>query len=230
MADSATNKKKLIVVCPLKFERDLLARHGIKDTADLHVCGMGADATRRWVETLTNVDGRLIVMVGIAGGLSAHATPGAAFVIKEVRDARAGGATYKVDFDCVGSLREKCATAIVCMADRPISTIADKSLLCKEIGADLVDMESLAFAEAMTKRGLRWLVVRGVSDGPDDMFPAEVVHFIDDKGGTRYGTAIKYIARRPSLLKELLHLRRRSEEAMREAAGLVRDIFDAHAS
>ena len=95
-----------------------------------------------------------------------------------------------------------------------VHSSSHKSALNKESGAEIVDMESSAFARACTARGLRWLVVRSVSDVHDEDLPYQVAGWIDDFGRTRFSTIIKDLLRHPSLLRECLKMRSSANKAL----------------
>jgi len=105
---------------------------------------------------------------------------------------------------------------------RIVVSAREKRALGEETGADLVDLESAAFAETATARGWSWGIVRGVSDDVGTDLPAGVGSWTDDRGRTRPLRVLADVLRRPASIASLLRLRRDGERALREVADLLR--------
>ncbi len=98
--------------------------------------------------------------------------------------------------------------------DRVISTPAAKRELAERTGASIVDMESHAFIAECERAGLKWRIVRGVSDTPAETLPDEVLGWIDSAGDTRYGRAALDLVRRPRLVGPIVSVLRRSSRVL----------------
>jgi nucleoside phosphorylase len=85
-------------------------------------------------------------------------------------------------------------------------------------GADVVDMESAAFAREAMARGWRWTIVRGISDGALDALPADVADWTDADGRTRAARVAVALLRRPALARDMARLGARSRRAMAAVA------------
>ena len=202
--------------------------------ADIHCCGPGAEAARKWVNGLGSVHDRIVVLAGLAGGLSPQAQPGQAFFVKQVRDIDINSSALKPDLTSPQGSRISAVAGsesiVAVSAGHPICTVSGKRDVRRRTGADLVDLESFAFAEAAEARGLRWMIVRGVSDGPEDALPAEVSRFVNARGRMRIGVVLFNVFKRPALIREMLRLRHASSYAMKAAAAMVRDIYETQAA
>ena len=217
----------LTLLCPLEAERTALVRspswRGLAargSEIEVAVIGPGGAAVESWFREhdLTNA----VVLVGVAGGLVERARPGeASFVGRVVApDGRLlaepfvpsgfGGAPW-----CVVSV------------DAPVSTPPTKQALAVRSGAEIADMESAAFAEAARRRGRRFAIIRGISDGPHDTMPDGVETLVDRHGRTRVTAALALLARQPRALGPLRQLARQTGRSMDAAAGLVRLVLES---
>lgn len=99
-----------------------------------------------------------------------------------------------------------------------ISDPAHKRVLFGRFGASVCDTESHAFASACFERSrvrpTRWGVLRGVSDGADDVLPACVSGWVDERGRTRVGRVLRDVLFRRVSVGELTSLGSRSKRAL----------------
>lgn len=199
-----------LVFCPLGFERRAFMRFG---KLPVVTTGPGADAIRRAfaARDLWPVrHPRFVVLLGLAGALDARLAPGTDHACAEVV---AEGTSSPLRSTLIPD-----ATARVIETACVAATPEEKSRLAAATRAQLVDLESHAFAACAEAAGLRWAIVRGVSDGATDSLPTELGSFVDHAGETRIARVLAAIARRPSLLGELVALGRASRHAMRNAS------------
>ena len=102
--------------------------------------------------------------------------------------------------------------------DSVISDPAHKRVLFGRFGASVCDTESHAFAAACRERSrvwpTRWGVLRGVSDGADDVLPACVSGWVDERGRTRVGRVLRDVLLRRVSVGELTSLGSRSKRAL----------------
>lgn len=198
-----------LVFCPLGFERRAFMRFG---KLPVVTTGPGAAAIHRAFaerERWPVRHPRLVVLVGLAGGLNEGLASGDAAVVRTVVDA--GGA--RLFHSAVPG-----ATATVVESDRMIVDRDAKRALAARSGADIVDLESRAFAECASDARIPWAIVRGVSDDARTALPAEFAGFVDERGETRLPRVLAAVARRPSLLGEFASVGRASRLAMRNAS------------
>jgi nicotinate-nucleotide adenylyltransferase len=200
-----------LVFCPLGFERRAFLRFG---KLPVLTTGPGAEAIRRAFATRDAWPVRnpsVVVLLGLAGSLDARLGPGTDHACSEVVAAAAPAPRLRSTVVAGATVRVvECPT----MASSP----GDKARLARSSGAQLVDMESHTFAECAEAAGLRWAIVRGVSDGANETLPTELAAVVDARGETRVGRVLAAILRRPSLLPELLRIGRSSRLAMRNAS------------
>ena len=203
----------LIVVCPLAFERRVLARTPLAATAAIAVCGPGPEAIAAWAERQPPRDGP-VLLAGLAGALAEAPPAGAARVITEVRSTegppRRPTWTYGAAPPCV-------ITSAPSVVLRP----EDRRDLAGRTRADLVDLESVAFATLAVRHGWSWGIVRGVSDDASCSLPSDIEDWVDDRGQPRPWRVAAALGRRPWLASRVWRLRRDSVIALRAVAGLI---------
>ncbi len=200
---------KVVVLCPLEIERRLFRRYAKLPAITI---GVGHDAVRRAFAARAQwpyPQPSLVLLVGTSGALSEKYATGSDAIAREVRsdDGRAWISTVAPH-----------ASAVVVESSTIVTTPADKRALQLSSGADLVDMESFTFASLAEEAGLRWAVVRGVSDDAHTVCPAEIAQFIDARGHLRVGPICSALLRKPSLFFPLRTLQRNAHRAMRSAA------------
>jgi hypothetical protein len=196
------------IICPLEFERRELRRARALRTHRFITCGPG-DAVRRCVESLRG--DAPVILAGVAGSLRDTVTPGMAFTASEVVD---GDRVWTPGLRLAADARPITSTATILDAGA-------KRDLASACPADLVDLESVPFAEAATAAGHVWGIVRGVSDGFDESLPPEAAGWTRPDGRTRVAAVAAGVMRRPALGPRILRLGRQSREALGSAAVLL---------
>lgn len=202
-----------LVFCPLGFERRAFLRFG---KLPVVTTGPGADAIRRAFAARGSWpvrNPRFVVLLGLAGSLDARLAPGTDHTCVEV--------VADASSTPLRSTLIPHASARVVERARVVGTPEEKARLAAATRAQLVDLESHAFATCAEAAGLRWCVVRGVSDGAHETLPAELAGFVDARGETRIARVLAAIALRPALLPELMAIGRASRLAMRNASFTV---------
>ena len=212
-----------IVICPLEFERRALLQAGVGKYCEVRCCGPGALAARQGVQDSAITDGP-IILAGLAGALREDLSKGSAYVATRVIDD--AGHSWHPPGVAGGSLDGPSGPTIISTA-HTITTTQEKRALAERSGADLVDLESAAFAEAASAAGRRWAIVRGVSDGLDDAIPEDIDEWVDEQGRTRTSAVIAAIVRRPALVSEVRRLRADSIEAMNAVAEVIDSMLSA---
>ena len=208
-----------VIVCPLQFERKMLLRAGLGRRFRIECCGPGADAIDIWAGNFRS-PGRTVILAGLAGALSESCPAGSAHVVGRVMDAATGedwtltSLSTKVDPPGPGS-------CVLASTEAAVTTRRDKLALAQRTGAQLVDLESAAFARSAVEAGWRWVVIRGVSDDLDTDLPRNIDLWVDWRGRTRRAAVAVTIALRPWRLPLVLRLHRNSVKAMGEAARVI---------
>ncbi len=206
---------RTLVICPMEIELAAVrraaraARTAGAPHLELHRSGIGKEAIvaclRRAVERpapgLPPVG--VVLLAGACGALRhVEDVPPIARVIDEHGNEWRSG---------VGMVAEGCTLIAV---DRIVGTPAEKVALARGSGADIVDMESHAFAAACVELRVRWGVVRGVSDTPEETLPGEVLSWIRPDGRTRTVRAAWDLLRRPGLIPHTARVLRRSRRVL----------------
>ncbi len=239
MADSHRHRPidRVRVVCPLEFEQRAVARalrRAGLGAARVSRGGVGGPAVTRWVEqavadlepgaglgagSAIETGGRirpeLLILAGTCGALRPVAdVPALARII----DGRGG--------EWPGGIGMAASGQTLVGVDQMVSTPAAKRELADRTGAAAVDMESHRFAAACERAQVAWSVVRGVSDGPDESLPAELIGWVDSDGRTRPGLAAWGLLRRPDLIPVVARVMRRSARVLPLVGRRVAEIIE----
>jgi len=212
-----------VIVCPMQVERK--AAESCGRPVPVIQCGIGNDAITR---AFTRIDAlperpRHVVLFGIAGGLREPCDRETAWVIDRVVDAATGASANSP----TARLAPPKSLASVGHADTIIATPADRTAFAARTGANLVDMECWAFAQAAMARGMTWTIVRGVSDGPLADMPIEVLDLVDPDGNPKLAAAAAAVLKSPSLGARLMALQSRSTRALARAQALLTHMLDS---
>lgn len=210
--------RRPIVVCPLQFERKMLERAGLALRCDLVCCGYGAARIAVWASGLGQ-PGRPVFLAGLAGGLSPAAHAGQAGVIREVVDAQTGQ-RWRSEF-ALQPPAARVAQWSVTSNPTSVLTHAAKSHLARQTSADLVDLESVAFAQAACAANWSWAIVRGVSDDLQSSLPPNIDQWVDHAGRPRVGVVLRALLFRPQLIPVVWKLQRCSSAAMQSVANVL---------
>lgn len=114
--------------------------------------------------------GEAVVVLGLCGALRDHRV-GDVVVYRRIGDETA-------DFELGAGLRDALASALgativdAWTADHVVTTKAERTALASISRADVVDMEGMHLAAALIARGLRFAMVRVVSDDASGDLPA----------------------------------------------------------
>lgn len=115
-------------------------------------------------------------------------------------------------------------------SDAVIHSPRAKAALGERTGADLVDTESHHFAPACEAAGLRWAIVRAVSDGPEDALPRGVETWVDSQGRTKPNAVAMACLTRPWLIPGLMRLRTNTATALEAMASRLIAVLDTESS
>jgi nicotinic acid mononucleotide adenylyltransferase len=199
--------------------------------------GPGAAAIERCIRSLPRTESEstdtIFILAGCAGGLSPRADHAqTALLINDVRsldhqpEANSSPASASTRCALAHALALDGESWSVLGVDGVLRTPATKARAFARTHADIVDTESHAFARAMIARGGRWLIIRGLSDRHDESLPPGVERFVDEHGRTRISAVLWAVLRRPTLLRTLLRLGSRTEEAMGRVARTLVHVRD----
>jgi adenosylhomocysteine nucleosidase len=182
-----------------------VSKIGTKNVALVQI-GVGPVRARRAMKwAIEQLDPIRVMMVGIAGGLDPTLQRGHMLVPDQLIDERGtirSMATQEPFFEPITP------ATLILQADRVILDPNEKQSLHVQTGACAVDMESLAVARVCEENRRPMQAIRFIADTASDLLPSEIVNLVDEAGNPRLLTALGRIARRPSLLPELLPLER----------------------
>jgi hypothetical protein len=207
----------MYIVCALEFEAKALRRTARERGWQLDSIGPGARRMEQWAAFAVLPPGSLVVLAGVAGGLTDAHRDGAVRVGSVVAP---DGREWRAEVP--GSWADPTVRCLA--ADEVLATPAAKRAAAAATGAAIVDLESAAFARIASARGWRWAIVRGISDAVDDRLPDGVAGWTDHSGRTRVGEVAASLLARPWVLPQVIALGRRSAAAMRAVDAALRRI------
>lgn len=186
--------------------------------------GVGIERTRRAVDWLLSrpslnsaaIEPSILLFAGFAGALQATVHVGDVILAREVLDM--AGRVWPAT-GLLTSLPDAQAGRIL-TATRFIGDPAEKLALGQKHNALAVDMESAAFAQRCTERGVPWACVRVISDDASAAFTAEIAGLVE-AGQVAYGRVFWLLLRKPWVLPKLLRLQRQTRHAARRLADAV---------
>ncbi|MCH8152972.1 MAG: hypothetical protein IH830_11450 [Planctomycetes bacterium] len=209
-----------IIVSPLEFERRALRRAGLGHRCRLFCCGPGSRAIQHWAASVTLVAPATqpVILAGLAGSLrKTYMTRSAHLISTVIGD---DGRRWAPSFGSPLQMTNRSAS-IIASSPTTLTTPIAKRAFADRSGADLVDRESAAFAEAATQRGWRWAIVRGVSDGLQETLPPQIDDWIDQTGRAKASAVLGGILRHPGVVRDIGRLRRDGLAAMQAVAKLI---------
>lgn len=239
---------RAVVLSPLSVERAPLKRACLGEISraggtpadaraiEFLLTGIGADRITAAVAALAarppGTRPGLVVLAGTAGGLvdGVHAPPIAAVVDEHGHRWSPTVTTVIAQPLAATQDQAQAPAATVLGVDRLIPTPQQKRALAARTGATIVDMESHAFARACESAGLRWAVVRGVSDGPDDHLPEFIMRWFTAAGRARPLVMTADILTHPGAWPGLARLSRRTKGALAQAGASLATLLTADRS
>lgn len=178
-------------------------------------CGPGWDRARTGARFLVTRGASALGVLGVAGGLHPQLGPGELLLADEVLDGGDESSALRCDSGLLKQLQEDLTAAGLRVHRGPllsrreaVLTAAAKGRLHQVSGAWCVDMESAPVARIASETALPFWVLRSVSDGPQQTLSPLLGNLLDSEGGVRWTVLAGALLRRPSLIAELLRLRR----------------------
>ena len=148
------------------------------------------------------------MLCGLAGALNDRFAVGTACAV----------ATVVGDDEQTRPPMTESAGAVVSCPPTTLTTPSAKRAWADRSGADLVDLESAAFARIAADKGWDWGIVRGVSDGPDTTLPGGIDTWVDGRGRSRPGRVLRAVLGGRVGVRRLARLRADGIAAMAAAA------------
>jgi adenosylhomocysteine nucleosidase len=170
--------------------------------------------TRAAAEAEEAVSIDALVSTGWAGALREELTPGEAYRVSGVIDARTG---------------ERFVTAsppndLWLVTTPSVAGAAEKQHLASTYQADLVDMEAAGIARLAAMRGIPFYCVKGVSDGFSDQLP-DFNRFISTDGQFRLVRFVVFALFRPWRWPALMRMGENSNRAAQAMASSLLDLL-----
>lgn len=182
--------------------------------------GVGVAAARRGVEHL--IDGhrpRAIVSAGFAGALDPALNRNDLIAPRAVADGLGGA--IGLDPTAVAAVPTVQVVGRLLLVDRVIGGVAEKARLRAAHGADAIDMETFAAAEAAAARRVPFHSLRIISDDARTELPPEIGRMLNASGSYRVGAALRALVGRPSVVKDFWSLHSHAQEAADRLANAV---------
>ena len=164
---------------------------------------------------LRRVRARIVIAIGVAGGLSPELATGELLVAHRVMRENGNAWQAPPPWLAGASRLAGARPAALISVARLAATVGDKRrllTLTTERAPGLmaaVDLESAAFAAAAAARGLPWLILRAISDTAAEELPPILNRCLDEGGAIRRRLLAARLFSQPSTLPQLLQLRQR---------------------
>ncbi len=202
---------RTLILAPLAIEARALAPLA-KERAGIELVQTGPGV--RCAEALRSRECDAVVLAGVAGGLVHRPS----LIVRRVINAETGA-----DFLAPGLSSGSTLVTV----PRPLCTAHEKSAARETHGAELVDCEAAHVARTAAELGIPWRVVRVVSDGPEDVLPAQAARWVNEKGNTASGRVAASLIRNPMLMPELVRLGARTKRALAQLPALTAQTIDS---
>jgi adenosylhomocysteine nucleosidase len=190
------------VIAALELEAQILRRELAAKGLVLMISGPGGEPAARAAAAALDRGAVSLCAWGLAGGLAAEVGTGD-IVIPDTLLSASG--EYRAD----PNWRERVIAAIggslkviggvLYTSDHVLTTPAAKASLRQRTGAVAVDMESAAVAAVAARRGVPFIAVRVIADGPRDALPDRVEDLVTAAGKTRIAGLVPMLLSPPEL-------------------------------
>ena len=181
------------------FGPALVGNLGIEEVGGVHT-GMGAaaalDAAQR---ALTELQPAFLIASGFAGGLDATLEPGTLIAAQNLSSPT-----------LLDRLPSSVRHVQLVSVDAALDTPADKARVRASTGADAVDLESAALAEACANTGTPLLVLRIISDAANEPLPLPAdVAYDREHQRVRPLAILRHLSARPDAVEPLVRFTHR---------------------
>jgi adenosylhomocysteine nucleosidase len=165
-----------------------------------------------------------LVSFGLAGGLDPALRPGTLIIATHVvTDTATFPADAALSHHLAAGAAVRCGPVLG--GTEVAATAAAKRQLWHATQAMAVDLESGAVAQAATRHGVPFAVLRAVCDPAERDLPPAALAALDHAGAIGLGRVLASLLRHPAQLPALLSLARDAAAARRALAAQVRRIF-----
>jgi len=192
--------------------------------------GDGGERARRGLtDLLSQVELEAVIVIGIAGGLSADLEVGD--VVAASRVTNGSGDVPPPDRRLLSQALELPGVtdgSIHSHSEIAIDPVA-KLRLWQQAGsrvAQVVDLESASYARVAAARQVPYAAIRAVSDSSAEALPLDFNRFRKRDGSSDRFRVSRYALLHPSIVPELMQLRERLQHCARRLASLVEEIVN----
>lgn len=216
------------IICGLKSEALALAALEAGGAARIAVSGASAARARALADGLAAAGARVLLSVGLAGGLSPDLQAGA--LLLPTQALTPAGAMLAADSAWLQRLARACGAApgrTVAGSDHAITTPAAKQALAAA-GADAVDMETHQVALAAEAAGLPWAAIRAVADDHATALPTWAMGLVQEDGGINDARAALALLQAPWDLPLALRLAGANAKALAALRKAALGLLEAH--
>lgn len=188
----------------------------------------GTRARQGLNDLLSNLEARVVLAIGIAGGLSEDLGVGdvvaAGRVFSPESEVPAPDSMWldraqQLDAVTLGSIYSHSEIAIDPVAKRSLWEQAGRE------PAQVVDLETASYARTASAAAVPYVALRAVSDSFDEALPLDFNRFRKPDGSSDRGRILRYVLIHPSIVPELMQLRERLRHCARRLAELVEEIL-----
>ena len=232
-SDTVIDMSTTLMLCAMNFESDIASKR-LGNRCVIRTIGVGEHCAHALKDLANEFGaGTNVILCGLAGGLSARAKLGQAYVASHVTAPNgsvipapwmpSGVNTPPLaskEFSSVDTPMNSAALPLFC-ADVLLADTHVKAQTARQFSCDMVDMESAHFARAAAQAGWRWLIVRGVSDDVQTQLPPGVFNFVNPAGAPRPLAIALHVATHPWQIPLLRHLGQKCTLAMNNACDIV---------
>ncbi len=209
----------------IKSESGLVQATMEKSSVLALASGVGWRRARMTTNTLISKGVRVILAAGIAGGLDPKLSHGDVIVARRIysemsADCSPIACSSVVNNLCVDKTVPAIRWADVVSCECVVGTPDDKARLFAETGAAAVDMESYAVGQVCENAGIRFFVVRAISDTAADKLP-----FVLVDGCLSTSTLLRTLCTQPGELIGLLRFYVISCRAAKKLAEFLVDLL-----
>ncbi len=225
--------------CRQKADGLLHGRRVLKEDMDLLVVqsGMGmknAFSAARW---LSGEGVAALGCVGVSGGLDPRLKTGDVVFADAVLRKRAGevspvwekgGGQFDETFKCAAAQGLSIQWGPVITVQKPVLNAQSKKALFEETKALAVDMETASAASVANQSGLPFFAIRTICDPANVSVSEALFQWVDEKGNPRISHLLKGILQKPSLITQLLNMKRNFHTALAGAARIPPCLAEMH--
>lgn len=188
----------------------------------------GTRARQGLNDILSSLEARVVLAIGIAGGLSEDLGVGDVVVAERVISG--GGEVPAPDstwLDRAKQLEAVTVGSIYSHSEIAIDPVAKRGLW-EQAGrepAQVVDLETASYARSASTAAVPYMALRAVSDGFNEALPLDFNRFRQPDGSSDRSRVFRYVLLHPSIVPELMQLRERLRHCARRLAELVEEVL-----